>query len=484
MRNTDATAHFLFSRQIRNAGHTFVKQPDRVLTEGFNGYPFLMHWFLSFLPRSALERIDKHFSGITDVLHALVFLALYSFEILSGYELLLCLGLFLVSPQFMRPDMSHGLGLSARKPGSFLTTLSLVLILYGLSGNPTFLIAGMFTGSLIFLTSKFSVQAFLFFSFIISIFTSPTSALLFVGSFLFAILISFGTYISVLQGHISHITDFAVRKQYTYLNRQFFPRFNDMGSINSLLNTFHKSDLIRSMSMNPYIVGAGLTLGYARIFEIDLALPSGYAVWAVAAIVCFLGTSLPHLWFLGHSERYLEHAFVPSSVIIVTSMSVLGEWYTIIVGILFVVSLGGVLTNIYVFIKPNQIYTPAERDAYDELLNTLKEIEPGVVIAQPLNQGREIVWDTNHRAIDYVVNEGTTKAAIEERERLSPRYPFVTKDIQWVDNEFSIDWAVFNRMRTDESREGILHEPPIEPYFENKYFALYRFDDIVDSVPT
>lgn len=485
----DAWGQLLQIADIRNAGHRRPEKPSAVVTSGHYAYPYFVLWLLSFLPERALMWVERHFSGLSDVVYFGVVSSLYVTGVLALNELLLVLVVFVATPQFMRPDLAHGRGLSSRKPGVILTTVSLLAFVTWLqSGSPVLFGVSVLAGALMCLTSKFSLQAYLAVLLPMAAFVHWSALVLVPLSIAVAAVLSKGRYLRILRGHVAHVHDYATEKQYKMFSHdlpnpvRFVRAVLGADSVRDVLEVFNRSRRLRPLVDNPFIVAtvAGVALGYAAG---GIPVPRSYLVWIAGGVAAFVLTSLPHLLFLGQAERYLEYVFLPSSVLLARGWSAFGPRFQALVGL---VVAGGIVVELtYVWGYRNVLYSPDRRKAIGDVADYLSGKPLGVILAQPTNTSRELAWKTGHRVVEFVGgNATTTSESVKELNTLYPdRYGFVTGDAAWLRDRFDPDWVVFDLEKIEEGDPGDvgLTPPDADPEYDNGLFEVYRFDAVTPS---
>jgi hypothetical protein len=483
----DAWGQLLQIADIREAGHRRPERPSAVVTSGHYAYPYFVLWLLSFLPERPLMWVERHFSGLSDVVYFGVVSSLYVADVLALDELLLVLVVFVATPQFMRPDLAHGRGLSSRKPGVILTTVSLLTFVTWLnSGGPTLFAVSVLAGALMCLTSKFSLQAYVAVLLPMAAFVHWSALTLVPLAIVVAAVLSTGRYLRILRGHVSHVYDYATEKQYKMFSHdlpnpvRFVRAVLGADSMRDVLEVFNRSRRLRPLVDNPFIVATivGVALGYAMG---EVPVPRSYLVWIAGGVAAFVLTSLPHLLFLGQAERYLEYVFLPSSVLLARGWSAFGPGFQ---ALMCLVVAGGILVELtYVWGYRNVLYSPDRREAIDDVADYLSRKPSGVLLAQPTNTSRELAWKTGHRVVEFVGGNGTTtEESVEELNTLYPdRYGYVTGNVAWLHGRFNPGWVVFDleKLREADPDEVGLTPPDADPDYENNLFEVYRFDAVV-----
>lgn len=475
----DAFAHMLYAEDIREHGHRLPERPDQVVTSGEYAYPFFLHWVLSFVPPRYYPQIDRYFSPVMDVLVSLLILGLVPMGFASVGEAVAMVWIFAVTPQFMRPDLPSAIGLSGRKPGLIVTTIGILsFVIWSTADSLLALGMAVLFGALVFLTSKFSIQAFIVVCLAFGVGVNPAAFLLAPAAFVAAVTLSGGRYLPVFRGYLTFLHEYATVKQY----KLFEPiRWNplailrDVSSTEELLRAAYNNRIVRPTANNPYFVAVLVTYGWAGQTGASLDFPWIFHVWIVGCLWAFVLTSLPHFMFLGKAERYLDYALLPATLLLVRGWQRFGTTYRVLVATLLLGGLG--IIAIYVWSYRSMFFSTSHEDAWEELIEELRARDPGVVLVQPWWGGRRLAWYTDHKVVDCILNEGP--ADNEEMDTLFPeRYGIVTPDVGWLAEQYDPDWVVFDK-RTLDDAEGIgLLPPASSPLFENDHFSLYDFDAV------
>lgn len=489
--DSDAFGHLIQIRDIRNAGHRRPERPSPVLTQGVYSYPYFVHWVLSFLPERYLLVVVRYFSGIMDILLFAVLLLLYLTNVLTETGLILGLALLIATPEFMRPDLAHGRGFSARKPGLILCSTSLIsLILWGNNWGQAWLAAAVFVGSFVFLSSKFGMQAYMFslvgIGFVFPIGATVTA----IGALVLAIVISRGRYIRILFGHLSHLRDYASTKQYKMFDhslpnpRNFILCASNVRSLSDLIQFIYDNRLFRTLLSNPFVVAVGGFYIYSYTMSITTApVPAGLTAWIAAGVIAFVLTSLPHLLFLGQPERYLEYVFVPSILVVAIGVNEFGAPYHVLVGCVITGGLAVVAANIWIFTNSSMIENTERNHSFKHVLEFLSEQDPGIVLVEPVWRAKHIAWETPHNVVTHVGNQGTTQASVKEMNKLFPKkYGHLTDDWEWLRSQYDPDFIVYDieKIKERDSELG-LPLPDEKPAFENGNFHVYNYPEINEN---
>lgn len=467
----DGYAHLMYARDIRRANHRLPDRPSDVATGGQYSYPFLMHWLLSFLSDEGAETADRYFSGVLDVLFALVVITLVPAGVLTGTQAILVLLLLLATPEFMS-IMAHGTGVSGRKPGLlFMTASLLATYLYVTTGVLVTVVLSVLFGAAVFLTSKFGLQAYFFVSLGLAVAVTPVAMLLFAVSLVAAVVLSRGAYVGVLTGHLTHLANYATSFQF----KNSVPKFRDLlsgptrPSLRTALLSIHRSP-IAGIAYNPFLI---LVFLFSFVSKGPVLFDgSFFSVWLLSGIGAFLVTSVPPFQFLGEGRRYLEYVFLPAGVLLAQDAVWTGHLREVTVG---VIVLGIVTEVVFVFVYARFRTSPESKRQTAEVVEFLRSVPTGTIIIQPSHQSREFAYKTPHDVLTFVMNQGTVP---EESAKLFPdRHTYVTDDLAYLREEYDPDFVVFDTTRVSDDDPGLL-PPSMDPIFENGRFAVYRFTKI------
>lgn len=488
---SDNYGHLIHIRDIRGQDHhqSPAISSSRHATGGYYAYPYLMHWLLSFLPDERLDFLSRNLGITMDLALWLVFGSLGVVGFVTPFELLVCLGLFLTTPEFVRPDRAQSHQLSARKPGLVLTTVAMLsFAFWQTTTGPILLALAAVAGAAVFLTNKFSVQALLFFTVALAVFSSPLWAPFTLGCFVLAVLASRGMYLRVLEGHLRHLYLYVTFLQHqhekvsnkTIVPLEFVRAIRDWvggsGSLRTTLLEAHNNIPLQALVNNPFVVP---TLAVIVLGAGTLTVPASFPVWTVAGIVTLGAISLPRLRFLGEPERYLEYVFVPSALLIAKGVTALGPAVAVLtVGTVVV---GGAVVVSYAYVS-GLLYDEETSDgAFDEVVSFLDSRADSTVLVQPLNRGKELSYRTDLPVVWWGGNLGCDADTLREFKTLhSEQYPYLTGDVEWLRNEYDPSWVVFDLEKYGDGR-GLRPPTDAEPRLANAAYEVYGFEQLVED---
>jgi len=483
----DAYFHLQVTEEIRSNGHRLPKSPQQVTTGGVYGYPYLLHWLLSYLPRSAMPYVDRFFSPMMDVGFLLLTTTLVPLGYLDIIHLPIILAVLAATPQFVRPDQAQAIGLSARKPGNLVTTgVILAVVVYADTGALPALAISIALAALVPLLSKFSLQAMTVILAILGILVVPEALLVLCLSFLLSVVLSRGQYVTVLRTHLKHLHDYAVTKQYKRFDhslpnpiafgQQIFAADSPMDVAQSVFETRRLFPVLCNLPIVVTLLG----LVWAAVTGVDVVVSRPFLVWLLAGVAVAFLTSLPNLLFLGEPERYLEYIYLPAFVILSKSWSTLGTPYHAVVGAFTVI--GVVLICGFYWTFHSYLYEPEREAAIEDIVDQLNGLSPGTVIIHPSVIARNIIWFTDHDIVETLGNQATTDAVVTEYNHLFPeKHSRITNEVEWLRDQYEPDWVVYDLRWFETDLPNSLHRPSSQPRYANEQFELYSFDAVVEA---
>lgn len=283
------------------------------LVLGKYDYPPAFISILSLFPFRLVEKFEFLFSPIFDCIHIILIFFLSYF--LSG-SLLVALTtqvLYILTPIIIIENSSA----TPRSLGYTLFTIVMIsLIFYTQTGNILLLLVALFSGSLIFLTHRFTTQGFLFFSIVFSIIEkNPVYVLIFAASFICATFFSKGFYLKVLQGHIGNLTFWRDNIKYRFAHQV-------KGNISaSKTKDFVFRVYNQFLKFPPFVLAITSPWTLPVLYILILEFPKDFITdrlvfWVIVSYVFAVCTIwIPRLRFLGEGQRYLELSAFPAAYI-------------------------------------------------------------------------------------------------------------------------------------------------------------------------
>ena len=318
----DTWFHLLYAEEIAANGHRIPRRIGPFLLSTHVAYPPLLHWLLSFLPRRWRERTEPFWGGLCDGLAAAALLATILHGIPGGSLRigLLAVLLFLVTPSMLGtgwgPRALHG---TPRVFGQMLFSLSAFsFLLYRATGSMAWFAAAAMFGSLIFVSSMFSVQAFVFMNLLVALFSRSWAPIgLVTAGFALSLCWFRGYALHTLRNQIRILTVMRRSLRRGQFDSPVIQRRNRWRDLLrwpvDLLKDPRKARHLATQQNTWLILLLQTPLAPACFF---LGGPSGgfasgpmqeagLYIWAGLALYAL--TSLRPLLFLGEAERYVEH---------------------------------------------------------------------------------------------------------------------------------------------------------------------------------
>ena len=307
----DIWTHLLYLKEY----HKQKRIPKRIeggfLVSGDYDYPPVFIWVLSKFPFKLVAKYEFLFSPFFDFINLIIVFGLVYILTSNIILALLTQALYILTPIIILENSSA----TPRSLGyTLFTVLMISMIFFNQEPNLAFLVIAIVSGSIIFLTHRFTTQGFLFFAIIFGIIErSLIFPLVFILSFLVAILISKGFYFKVLQGHLGNLRFWKKNIEYRFAHQ-----------VKGNISSRKTSDFIfqvynQFLKFPPFVleITSPWTLFvlwiFAFDFPVDVVLVK-MVLWVVISYVLALVTIwIPKLRFLGEGQRYLELSAFPAA---------------------------------------------------------------------------------------------------------------------------------------------------------------------------
>lgn len=477
-RDADGYVHMVIAREFRENQHRVPKNISASIFDWTFSYPFLVHFLLSFLPERYYESVDRVFPTVMDLLYVGFLSTLVPLGLLESQDFPLMLALFVATPQFVQ--YAGGKGLSARKPGILLATVSfLSFVIWNISGGSWILFASIIFAGITHLTSRFGTQAIVFFYLGFAL-LNPVALLIIIGSFIFAELISLGTYHVVLRSHLNFWFDYATRKQFVFLYNGFkssdtIKQFLKARNLKEVLGAVYNSILLKALLNNPYAISATVLIIWS-FQSSSFSIPVEVIIWFGVGLILCLFTTIYGLRFLGQPGRYLNYAFIPGILITVEGIPTLPIANRILLVILFGAGLAMIGGQALAYKRLSA--SLEQQQALDEAIEFLNLCDEGMVLVQPRHLGSEVAWKASGISVsDFFGNGFSSQAAKKQAEKVFPNEPYISDDIELLSKMLNPDLLLFSKSMP-ETIDG-LRPGTADTIHENEFYALYRWDDII-----
>jgi hypothetical protein len=361
---TDTWYHLMLAEEIRQNDHQLPKKISKFLLSESITYPPLFHLLLSYLNKRQRTAIEPFLGGLFDGLVGVcLFVAarlLVNLDIRTSVFVAL---LFVFSPYTL--GMNFGPRATLGTPrvfGQFLFFLTLLMLLQYMATDVYFYgLAAIGLGSLIFLASMFSSQAYTFILIIWSLLLSSVYPLMVLsGSYLLSLLVSRGHTWHITKGQILHLIVMAKifwKGKFLAHHIQQRNRLGDLLSLPKHLFTDLKQVFFLFYLRNTFLIvlfQIPVVTFYVYVRFVYAAPPAGILLihisdaLLISGLLVFVAVSTRPLLFLGEAERYIEHISPLYCLFIGLMLPVTGSWVAAYWMLFYSVSL--YLVNVTLFI--------------------------------------------------------------------------------------------------------------------------------------
>ena len=395
--------------------------------------PFMWHWFIGFFSLSFVSRYQKLFNPFIDAVFAV---CIYFLAIKLGFEredALLSFCLYVYTPMWFS-RLSIGPRTSSFTPrlsGEIFTNVFFCVTILPI-GAPSWMsiLLGSVCCFYVLSSSKFGVQALLFLTPIISLFSYSLLPIfsLILGIF-FLSTISKGAFLNSLKQQLGHL------RWYFSKNLKGETAISDRNKLGKACLRKNKEPLFRYLlrllyrltSRNSYISVlvkmpvVFMLIGYWFTSPSDIL--STTIVPVIAAVCIYFLVNLPQLLFLGEAERYLNHVAI---FIVIGSVSI-GNALHVKELLWFITLYGFLYLLVEAFVMPflNKKSSTAVND-HSKILSYLIGIEKTVVLCYPYHAGGgvyRIMSETIHETVfPFGISEEFAK---EFESEFGGKYPFI-----------------------------------------------------------
>ena len=328
----DTYGHLYFAKQVKEQDvGAFGEIVTRVVGSREFSHPFLWHWLISFFPIQKVLQFQKWINSGIDAVFAILIYFLALWINLDQKTAFLITLLYLSTPMWFS-SLSLGpriTNLTPRLASELITNLFFIVTLLPLS-LPTWLslILGSLLSSFVVLSSKFGLQAILFFTPLISLLAwnfIPICALIL--GIILSISLTKGNFMKSVNTQLQHLVWYFKKnltRDMAVSNRNVFSTFHKTKKLkqNFIMNLSKELILYNSYTSTVIKMPVLLTgfILYFWSFIHNIEQPNSSLIVPVSvAILLFFIINLPPLLFLGEAERYLNHV----AFFIVTTTAIL-----------------------------------------------------------------------------------------------------------------------------------------------------------------
>lgn len=434
----DIWTHLLYLKEY----HKQKKIPGRIengfLVPGDYDYPPIFILILSKFPFNLVKKYEFIFSPFFDSL--LITLIFFISFYLTGNiifslttQIIYILIPIIILENSSATPRSLGYGL--------FTVLFLSLFLYIQNGQLIFIFAAIVSGTLIFLSHRFTAQGFLFFSLFFSILErNPIYVEIFILSFLLAIIFSKGFYLKVLKGHIGNLLFWYknIKYRFSHQIKGGYSEYKTKDFIFRLYNQFLKFPPFVLSITNPWT----LPVFYIFIFAFpENSLYQKFVWWVILSYsLALLTIWIPKLRFLGEGQRYLElsafpTAFLASKLLFDSFRTDLGHLFLagyILVGV-------GSLVTILVIQRKGIIK--------DKLRTVTPSMERMFVFIKSFKIKPRLLCIPHQITTSAIYHTGSqvfVNANYADINNISDVYPYIKKPIREIMKKYNLDMVLLN----------------------------------------
>lgn len=309
----DVWTHLLYLKEFHRQKGIPKRIKKGFLVPGVYDYPPIFIMILSKFPFKWVEKYEFFFSPFFDALHLiLIYFIVYQMTGSVPVSLVTQL-LYILTPIIVLENSSA----TPRSLGYLLFTCTFMLIFAFIQLQSLwFILLAILLGSFVFLSHRFTAQGFLFYSLFFSIYDrNLIYFLVFVLSFIIAIIISKGFYITVLKGHLGNLKFWYKNIKYRYAHqiKGTYKEHKTKDVVFKFYNQFLKFPPFVLTITNPWT----LPVFFMLFFSYPTNVLYQHLLWWVifSYILALVTTCIPSLRFLGEGQRYLELSAFPTAFI-------------------------------------------------------------------------------------------------------------------------------------------------------------------------
>lgn len=434
---------------VRRNGHRIPQGliKDGFIIEGYFDYPPFFPWLLSFMSKETLLKSQGFIAPIFDSLQNIVVFFI-TFQITGRIDISLLSQLIYTFTPLTALENSY---LTPRSLGYLNFTLAFFpLLLYSITPNPYYLLAAFIFITLLFFTHRFALQSLFFVIIFFSVIDKTYSYLLvFIASFLGAVIISNGYYLRILSGHILLIYFWI--KNYKYRFAHQIRGFNEkkmkmdfVSIVYLILSKFTPVSLIGTnlWLLAPFIMLFGYFTSLSSLFIYEPILLYKLGLWAVFCyILSTVVLSIKFLVPIGEGQRYLEMALVPTSILAaIIFVALLGTsfktWVIIIYSLIFISNI-----ILIMYSQWKAVITDKTRSLTKDLpavfsyLNNLK-YQPRIICI-PHAMNLLFLYNTKSKALVDIDGRGLM--------RLQEVFPILKNSIKNLAKKYSLNLLVLKK---------------------------------------
>lgn len=472
----DTYFHLFLINHLRINGIQNMIETKRFIKPFGLNYPWMMHFFISFFPRKFDMFFERFFNPFLDSLFTL-FLYMITFYITeSNSQSLIIAILYLFTPA-MFTTLSIGPRIKSFTPRLFGEIVGSMMFifeyLYFMNDNNIYLLFAIIFSGLAYLSSKFSVQAIVFISIFLFLFTYDMEYLVvLVGGFILSMILSKGKYLQVLKQQFEHLKWYFIRNIHGKMSVSSRNSFKVL--VEYFKNKKYKRIISTLLFENTFVI---ILTRFPLVYLALYFIYDGYIIngileltdyFIISSFVIFFISSLKWFLFIGEAERYINYMvfFILLKVTLFFEENIFYLVTFIIYGIILYI-----LDFILLSKKTNK------NSIDDELIKWLNCQNDALKIATiPYHLGGwRIVESTKHNWLYgvFFINDNDTKVL----NSYIKKYPFL--DINKADkiiDEYNLDYIFYNKQALDKNYDEKYEIPTNlkQIQISENIFALYK----------
>lgn len=314
----DTYFHMAVSRIIRQNKYRIPDRKERIFLEDRMDYPWLFHWFFSFIPDKYLNITEKTSSAFIDTVH--VAIAMWCVERLlinidlEGSNIHIWTGIFLaIIPSFLRVGMGpRAYNATPRVLSQFILFIFFIsLAFYYQERLIEWLLLALLCSVIINISSIFGFQFIWLISIVLLLFGYSLPLALTVVGLLTSFLIFRKKVLVIISANIKSMLYY-----YSTLSKNFIGLIEEKGCIRCyflrMKENFMTSKMLNWFMMDQYplhIFVFFMPVLWLLLFNYDKVPEELHFVFSIVlgSFVIFALVLFPKFIFIGEAERYLEH---------------------------------------------------------------------------------------------------------------------------------------------------------------------------------
>lgn len=434
----DIWTHLLYLKEYRRQKGIPKRIENGFIISGEYDYPPAFITILSKFPIKMVEKYEFLFSPFFDAIHLIIIFFIAYFLTNNLLISVLTQALYLLTPIVVLENSSA----TPRSLGYTLFTVYMFsLFFYFQNGEIFLLLFSLVSGTLIFLSHRFTTQSLLFFSVFFTILDKNLLYLvIFILSFIMATTVSRGFYLKVLRGHLGnlHFWHNNIAYRFAHQVKGNYEEHKTQDFIFKLYNQFLKFPPFVFTITNPWTLPPLYIFFFSHISgEIQYKM-----LWLVvfSYFLAIITTWVPRLRFLGEGQRYLELSAFPAAFI--SSLFLYNflktDFSGIIVPSYFLVGAASLLTILVI-----------QRKAIvkDTLRTVTPSMEKMFAYVRSLESKPRLFCIPHQITTSTIYHTGCSvfvNASYRTIDEISDVYPYIRKPVNQIMKKYSLDMILLN----------------------------------------